>query len=59
MRSATVRARTECVALQLTAENFSAFRKRSSDGFTLFLVNVARVLSSRLRETNRKLASRG
>ena len=59
VRSATVRARTECVALQLTAENFSAFRKRSRDGFTLFLVNVARVLSSRLRETNHKLASRG
>jgi CRP/FNR family transcriptional regulator, cyclic AMP receptor protein len=59
VRSATVRARTECVALQLTAENFTAFRKRSRDGFTLFLVNVARVLSSRLRETNRKLAGRG
>ncbi len=58
VRSATVRARTECAALQLTAENFTAFRKRSRDGFTLFLVNVARVLSSRLRETNQKLASR-
>jgi CRP/FNR family cyclic AMP-dependent transcriptional regulator len=56
VRSATVRARTECVALQLTAENFTAFRKRSRDGFALFLVNVARVLSSRLRETNSKLA---
>lgn len=58
VRSATVRARTECAALQLTAENFTAFRRRSRDGFTLFLVNVARVLSSRLRETNLKLASR-
>lgn len=58
VRSATVRARTECSALQLTAENFTAFRKRSRDGFTLFLVNVARVLSTRLRETNQKLASR-
>ncbi len=58
VRSATVRARTECDALQLNAENFTAFRKRSRDGFTLFLVNVARVLSSRLRETNQKLASR-
>jgi len=58
VRSATVRARTECTALQLTAENFTAFRKRSRDGFTLFLVNVARVLSSRLRETNQKLAGR-
>ncbi len=58
VRSATVRAKTECVALQLTAENFTAFRKRSKDGFTLFLVNVARVLSSRLREANQKLAGR-
>jgi CRP-like cAMP-binding protein len=58
VRSATVRARTDCVALQLGAENFTAFRKRSRDGFTLFLVNVARVLSSRLREANRKLAGR-
>lgn len=58
VRSATVRARSECVALQLSAENFTAFRKRSRDGFTLFLVNVSRVLSSRLRETNQKLAGR-
>ncbi len=58
VRSATVRARTECVAIQLGAENFTAFRKRSRDGFTLFLVNVARVMSSRLREANRKLAGR-
>ena len=58
VRSATVRARTECVALQLGAENFTAFRNRSRDGFTLFLVNVARVLSSRLREANRRLAAR-
>jgi CRP-like cAMP-binding protein len=58
VRSATVRAKGDCVALQLTAENFTAFRKRSRDGFTLFVVNVARVLSSRLRETNHKLASR-
>ncbi len=58
VRSATVRARTDCDALQLGAENFTAFRKRSRDGFTLFLVNVARVLSSRLRESNRRLAGR-
>ncbi|HEY6099882.1 MAG TPA: cyclic nucleotide-binding domain-containing protein, partial [Anaeromyxobacter sp.] len=56
VRSATVRARSDCLALQLGAENFTAFRKRSRDGFTLFLVNVARVLSTRLREANQKLA---
>ncbi len=58
VRSATIRAKDDCVALQLSAENFTAFRKRSRDGFTLFLVNVARVLSSRLRDTNQKLAGR-
>jgi CRP/FNR family cyclic AMP-dependent transcriptional regulator len=57
-RSATVRARSECVALQLTAENFATFRKHSRDGFTLVVVNIARLLSSRLRETNARLAER-
>ncbi len=58
VRSATVRARTDCDALQLGAESFTAFRKRSRDGFTLFLVNVARILSGRLREANRRVAGR-
>ncbi len=57
-RSATIRARSECAALQLTAENFAVFRKHSRDGFTLVVVNVARLLSSRLRETNARLAER-
>jgi len=57
-RSATVRARTEVQALQLTAENFTTFRKYSRDGFTLVVMNIARVLSSRLRETSAKLAAR-
>lgn len=57
-RSATVRARTPALALQLTAEDFAAFRKHSRDGFTLVVMNVARVLSSRLRETSAKLAAR-
>lgn len=56
-RSATVRARTECQALELTAEAFTAFRKRSRDGFTFVVINVARILSSRLRETSQRLAS--
>lgn len=58
VRSATLRARTPVSALQLTAENFASFRKRSRDGFTLFALNVARVLSARLRDTNKKLAAR-
>jgi CRP/FNR family transcriptional regulator, cyclic AMP receptor protein len=57
-RSATVRARTPVTALQLTAENFASFRKHSRDGFTLVVINIARLLSSRLRETSAKLASR-
>jgi CRP/FNR family cyclic AMP-dependent transcriptional regulator len=56
-RSATVRARTDCQALELTAEAFTAFRKRSRDGFTFVVINVARILSSRLRETSQRLAS--
>jgi CRP/FNR family cyclic AMP-dependent transcriptional regulator len=57
-RSATVRARGEVRALQLTAENFTTFRKYSRDGFTLVVINIARVLSSRLRDTSAKLAAR-
>jgi CRP/FNR family transcriptional regulator, cyclic AMP receptor protein len=56
-RSATVRARTACQALELTAEAFTAFRNRSRDGFTFVVINVARILSSRLRETSQRLAS--
>jgi CRP-like cAMP-binding protein len=57
-RSATVRARTACEALELTAEAFTAFRKRSRDGFTFVVINVARILSARLRETSQRLAGR-
>jgi CRP-like cAMP-binding protein len=55
-RSATVRACSPCQALELTAEGFTAFRKRSRDGFTFVVINIARVLSTRLRETSRRLA---
>ncbi len=57
-RSATVRSLGETAALELTAENFNTFRKHSRDGFTFVVVNIARVLSGRLRETNQKLAER-
>ena len=57
-RSATVRAATDVVALQLTAENFTTFRKHSRDGFTFVVLNIARVLSTRLRETTARLAER-
>ncbi len=57
-RSATVKARTDAELLHLTAENLTTFRKQHRDGFTFVVINIARVLSSRLREANTKLASR-
>jgi CRP-like cAMP-binding protein len=58
-RSATVRARRAVRALELGADAFAAFRKRSRDGFTLIVMNLARVLSGRLRETSARLARPG
>jgi CRP/FNR family cyclic AMP-dependent transcriptional regulator len=55
-RSATVRARAEAQLLQLSAENLIAFRRTYKDGFAFLLINIARVLSARLRETNQLLA---
>lgn len=57
-RSATVRARTDAELLHLTAENLTAFRKQHRDGFTFVVINIARVLSARLREANTRLAAR-
>ncbi len=57
-RSATVRARTDAELLHLTAENLTAFRKQHRDGFTFVVINIARVLSSRLREANGRLTAR-
>jgi len=36
----------------------TAFRRRSRDGFTSLVINVARILATRLRETSQPLASR-
>ncbi len=55
-RSATVRARTDSELLQLTAENLTTFRKQHRDGFTFVVINIARVLSARLREANARPA---
>ena len=54
-RSASVRARSEAQLLQLSAENLVAFRRTYKDGFAFLLINIARVLSGRLRETNQLL----
>ncbi len=56
-RSATVRAVSDVTALQLTAQNFTAFRRQSRDGFTFVVINIARALSKRLREADARLAS--
>lgn len=57
-RSATVRARGDCELLHLTAENLTTFRKQHRDGFTFVIINIARMLSARLREANTRLAAR-
>ena len=55
-RSATVRSLGETATLQLTVENFTAFRKHARDGFTFVIINIARVLSGRLRNADARLA---
>jgi len=57
-RSATVRSKTEATLLQLTNENLHIFAKNYRNGFTWVVVNIARVLSSRLREVNRRLSEK-
>ena len=57
-RSATIRARTDVDLLQLSAENLTTFRKNYRDGFTFVIINIARVLSTRLRDANSRLAAR-
>lgn len=51
-RSATVRARTDAEMLHLTAQDLTDFRKDNKDGFTLVVINIARVLADRLRRAN-------
>lgn len=58
-RSATVRVLETATMLVLPSENLHAFAKVYRDGFTWIAVNIARVLSLRLRETNRRLAENG
>lgn len=56
-RSASIRARTDAALLCLTNKNLHSFARVYKNGFTLVVINIARVLSTRLRETNQKLAS--
>ncbi|HOX45844.1 MAG TPA: cyclic nucleotide-binding domain-containing protein [Myxococcota bacterium] len=57
-RSATVRARTETSLLCLSNKNLQSFARVYKNAFTLVVINISRVLSARLRETNEKLASK-
>ena len=57
-RSATIRASADTSMLCLSNENLHSFARVYKNGFTLVVINIARVLSSRLRETNEKLASK-
>jgi CRP/FNR family cyclic AMP-dependent transcriptional regulator len=57
-RSATVRAKSKATLLQLTNENLHIFAKNFRNGFTWVVVNIARVLSSRLREVNKRLSEK-
>lgn len=62
LRSATARAKAQdnqnVKALMLTAENLHSFAKIYRNGFTMVVINIARVMSKRLRETNNKLAAK-
>ena len=57
-RSATIRATSSSVLLQLKNENLHVFAKHYRNGFTWLVVNIARTLSSRLRDVNRRLAEK-
>ena len=57
-RSATVRANEGAKLLQLTNENLHVFARNYRNGFTWVVFNIARVLSTRLREVNRRLSEK-
>jgi CRP/FNR family transcriptional regulator, cyclic AMP receptor protein len=57
-RSATVRAAEPSRLLALSNENLYVFAKHYRNGFTWVVVNIARVLSSRLRHVNRMLSEK-
>ncbi|MBI5529173.1 MAG: cyclic nucleotide-binding domain-containing protein [Deltaproteobacteria bacterium] len=58
LRSASVQAKTGTTLLVLTNENLHSFAKVFKNGFTMVVINIARVMSARLRDTNAKLASK-
>lgn len=54
-RSATVRACTEVKLLMLSTDDFYSFAKIFKNGFTVVIINIARILSQRLRQTTGRL----
>ncbi|MEO1171833.1 MAG: hypothetical protein AAFX94_07235, partial [Myxococcota bacterium] len=52
----TSRRRALKTRAMLTNENLHIFAKHYRNGFTWVVVNIARVLSARLREVNKRLA---
>jgi CRP/FNR family transcriptional regulator, cyclic AMP receptor protein len=57
-RSVTIRTVSDSELLHLTAESLTEFRKDHPDGFTFIVINIARVLATRLREATIQIASR-
>jgi len=54
-RSATIRTRSRVQVLMLTTEDFFSFAKIFKNGFTVVIINIARILSQRLRQTTGRL----
>jgi CRP-like cAMP-binding protein len=54
-RSATVIAQVDVRALEISKENFMGFIQNNSSSGNKILLNICRILSSRLRETDTKL----
>jgi CRP-like cAMP-binding protein len=57
-RSATVRALTDAALLCLSGKNLQSFARVYRNAFTLVVINIARVLSARLRKADEQLAAR-
>jgi len=56
LRSASIKVKSDTTLLILTSENLHSFAKVFKNGFTMIVINIARVLSNRLRDTNYKLS---
>lgn len=55
VRSASVQAATDVRLLSLTTEDLYSFSRIHKNGFTLVIINIARILSQRLRQTTMRL----